>query len=262
VRLTGVFGGEIFRGVSTFKPLGLDRRLFDSKLALAIERRGSSDPTANDDRVTAAARKEIPWGIFGSIATCRSQLSFRTPYLDQRLVALAYRMPAALQGSARPFVSAVKRFDVGLAAIPTDLGFLGNGGSLVALPRRALAEATFKLEYLRSDGIPRWARAVAPAFDKLSARVGVGGAHKYLRYRHWFRQQLAGYVRDSLASASVDESGIWDKAFIRNLADEHISGRANYLAEIHAVLTLEAVKRCLLGVPSASTAHPPRLAAA
>ena len=38
-------------------------------------------------------------------------------------------------------------------------------------------------------------------------------------------------------------SAFWNRAFLDQMAEEHISGRKNYVGEIDLVLTLEAVER-------------------
>lgn len=238
VRLTGVFGGEIFRAVSTFKPLRLVPELLAGDVRAAVEQRSQRSPTAGDHPVSAAAFKEIPWSIFGSLAACRSQLVFRTPYLDTRLVSLAYRMPGSSGDSTQPFVSAIRRLDPALGRIPTDMGLLATASRV----RRAAAKVTFKLDYLRNDGMPHWLTPAEPMLDRVGACLPLFGRHKYLRYRQWFRRELAEHVRDALASSSVRQSGLWDKPFVAGLAEAHISGRRNYVQEINAVLTLSAVQ--------------------
>src|SRR5206468_10973908 len=95
VRLTGNFGGEVFRSVSTFKPLRLEPRLMNHSLTCAVTAAAEESPGAGAHPVTFAAFREIPWSLFGLLAAGRSQVTFRTPYLDNELVALAYRAPAA-----------------------------------------------------------------------------------------------------------------------------------------------------------------------
>jgi len=241
IRLTGVFGGEILRGVSTFNFLRLDRRLLSHGIAARKEL-----PTANDHPVTAAAFKEIPWSIFGSLAACRSQLRFRTPYLDNDVVALAYRIPATQSASSEAMLGMIRRKDPTLATIPTDMGLLANRSPLTSA-QRLFARATFKLEYWCNDGMPHRLSPFESIMDRVSAGVALFGRHKYLRYRRWFRRELADYLRDALNSASIRESGFWEKKFIDQLAEAHIAGRGNFIQEISAVLTLDAVQRLLLG---------------
>ncbi len=240
IRLTGVFGGEILRGVSTLNFLELDRRLFSHRIATREEL-----PTADDHPVTAAAFKEIPWSIFGSLAACRSQLHFRTPYLDNDVVALAYRIPTTRPASSEAMLEMIRRKDPKLATIPTDMGLLGNPSPLTSA-QRLFAKATFKIEYWCNDGMPRWLAPFELMMDCVGSGIALFGRHKYLRYRRWFRRELANYLRDALHSASIRESGFWEKRFIDQLAEAHVAGRGNFTQEINAVLTLDAVQRFLL----------------
>src|SRR5439155_21708525 len=97
VRVTGVFGGEVLRGVSMFKPLHLAHRLVDAELAETVascKRRWSRD---GEHPVTFAAFREVPEQRFAIVAASRSQVTFRTPYLDNDIVALAYRAPVTVR---------------------------------------------------------------------------------------------------------------------------------------------------------------------
>ncbi len=74
--------------------------------------------------VTHAAFREIPWHLFGTLAAGRSQVVFRTPYLDNEIVRLAYRAPGRLRLSAAPALRLIHRQDPALASIPTDQGLV------------------------------------------------------------------------------------------------------------------------------------------
>ena len=98
-RLTGNYGGEILRGVSTFKPQRLAAEIFEAGFSSAVNAAGRQLLAARQNADTFAAFKEIPWCLFGNLAAGRSQINFRTPYLDNELVALAYQCPASLKKS-------------------------------------------------------------------------------------------------------------------------------------------------------------------
>ena len=118
VRLTGVFGSEILRGASTFKSLGLSPDLTnprfrgDTNSSVVQVVKGKGHP------VSFAAFKEIPWNIFGSLAAGRSQITFRTPYLDNKIVALAFRAPESVRRSPLMAFRIVKDNDSVLGNIP------------------------------------------------------------------------------------------------------------------------------------------------
>jgi asparagine synthase (glutamine-hydrolysing) len=255
VRLTGNYGSEVLRGVSTFKPIGLSPELFDQTFRCTLNAVGSSLLNGNTHPVTFAAFREIPSNLFGSLAAARSQTLFRTPYLDNEIVALAYRSPESLRTSPRLAFHVVKTGNAALARIPTDMGLGGNDFRLIAALTQCFAKATFKLDYLNNDGLPHWLSPFDPLLRRLGAATGALGLHKYLHYRGWFIRELAGYLHAVLTDVRTRQSSVWNSAFLQQMFAEHARCRKNYVLEINAVLTLEAVERLLL------QGHPGRRAA-
>lgn len=246
VRLTGNFGSEVLRGISTFKPQRLAPELFASGYAeqiagaagLLAETRKQTHPD------TFATFKEIPWNLFGSVSAGRSQVTFRTPYLDNDLVALAYRMPEPLRRSSLPAARFIHATSPAMSAIPTDRGFTGHNSGPMFLARRIYAEVTFKTDYYYNEGLPRRVAAFNPIFQWTASRTGLAGAHKYLHYSRWFRNELAGYVNEKLSTAP--DGPFWRPEVINRMFAEHRGGQQNFTPEINAVLTLEAVGRLLI----------------
>jgi asparagine synthase (glutamine-hydrolysing) len=255
VRLTGNFGSEVFRSVSTFKPLGLQAQLLSESCAKSVATETQRAISGAAHPVTFAAFREIPCSLFGLLAAGRSQVTFRTPYLDNNLVALAYRAPASLRRSPRPALRLIERANPQLARIPTDRGELLGSSGLGYAFRRALGEVTFKLDYYRQEGLPTFLSAFNPLLSSL-APLGILGLHKYLPYRHWFRKELAPTVMERLSTERVREAPWWRKKAPEMCARAHISGRANHALELNAVLTLEAIDRLLLSeIPRAVSAE-------
>jgi asparagine synthase (glutamine-hydrolysing) len=244
-RLTGNFGSEILRGMSTFKPLGLSRELFHKDINHAVDSCAAGWGRQVCHPVSFAAFREIPWNLFGSLAAGRSQVTFRTPYLDNELVALAFRAPKHLRRSSVAALNLVKSNNAVLGAIATDRG---RGGSLTGpayLLRRFFCYVTFKLDYICSESLP----GVLTPFDALiqyGDAIGITGLHKFLRYRRWFRTKLRAYLEQALADARAGQLPFWNVNFLERMAAEHVSGRKNYLREINAVLTLAAIDRLIL----------------
>jgi asparagine synthase (glutamine-hydrolysing) len=249
IRLTGNFGSEIMRGMTTFKPLGLSIDLFDPQL-----RRRLSDETvflteAQTPPVSFAAFREIPWLLFGVGRAALSQISTRTPYLDNDVVALAFRAPERLRGSSAPAMHLIRQSLSGLDRIPTDQGLV-PGSWLSSLVRSFWYRTAFKLDYRCNDGMPHWLSSfdsylLDSSLSRLDARRWLLGSHRYLHYRRWFRSNLAGYLRERLTDSRIRQSHLWNPAFLEQLAKDHTNGRKNYVREINAVLTLEAIDRLL-----------------
>jgi asparagine synthase (glutamine-hydrolysing) len=132
-----------------------------------------------------------------------------------------------------------------LGRIPTDRGDAGENRGVASILRRLFAEATFKIDYYNSDGLPRLLSPLESVFRRVSSGLGILELHKYLPYCHWFRRELAAHVREILADAQTRRMPFWSSDFLENMADDHIRGRKNYVREINAVLTLQAVERLL-----------------
>ena len=246
VRLTGVFGGEILRGVSMFKPLPLSPRLVNPELGQSLNYLAQEWTRTNQHPVSFTAFREIPQKRFGTPAASRSQLTFRTPYLDNEIVALAYRAPESLRGSPLPAWSVVRNNNHSLSRIPTDMGAVAKASTLGMAPRRIFSKAVCKLDYLYAEGLPHWLSSFDRLFDLVDSRARLFGRHKFLHYRKWFRRELAEYIAGTLKEVQTRRSSpFWNFGFLETLAHGHINGRRNYVHEIDAVLTLDAVDRLL-----------------
>jgi asparagine synthase (glutamine-hydrolysing) len=248
VRLTGNFGSEVLRGMSTFKPLGLARGILARDVAAAVEGASTVHPVSSAHPVARAVFCEIPSGLFGSLAAGRSQVTFRTPYLDNELVALAFRAPGVSRHSPMASLEVVRR-NAALSRIPTDRGILLNDAAPLAWARRMFAEVTFKLDYLYTEGLPGWLRPIEPGF-RLMSQAGLLGRHKYLPYRRWFQRELASYVREVVTDPRTLRMSWWNAQALEPMLQDHVGGRENYVKELNAVLTLEAVERLLLRAES------------
>lgn len=244
VRLTGNFGSEVLRGMSTFKNIGLAREVVASGFRPTFEAAGG--PLEGCEQpVTFAAFREVPWKLFGLLAAARSQLTVRTPYLDNDLVALVYRAPSGVRQSPDSAMRLIAHGRRDLAAIPTDRNVVGEGRGLAYWLGRVYAEIAFKLDYLHQEqSLPGTTRLLA-ALARMD-RFGLFGAHKWLPYRHWFRGPIAVFVRDALCDASTRRLPFWNARLLPTLADDHVRDRRNNVIEINAILTLSAIDRLLL----------------
>ena len=168
IRLTGNYGSEVLRGMSTFKPMHLASELFAQGFRPLLNTVKDGSVPAPVHPVTEAAFREVPWHLFGTLAAGRSQIVFRTPYLDNEIVRLAYRAPPRLRLSMVPALRLIHRQDPALASIPTDQGLVWNKREPLAIARRLFCRATFKLDYLHKEGLPDWLGPFDPLLDVLS----------------------------------------------------------------------------------------------
>ena len=246
VRVTGVFGGEILRGVSMFKPLHLAHRLVNADLAETVSSCTGSWSRNGEHSVTFAAFRETPELRFALVSASRSQVTFRTPYLDNEIVALAYRAPETARMSSDCTSSLVKVNNLALSKLPTDMGELGEANRVTVALRRIFAKVACKLDYFRSEGLPQGLSRLDPLLIQISSGLGIAGLHKYLPYRSWFQRELADYVKNVVSDARAQHALFFNLDFLEYMVREHACGRKNYTLELNAVLTLEAVERLLL----------------
>lgn len=245
VRLTGNYGSEVMRGISWFKPLALSPRAIKARWRPIVQLRGAQFQEDRTPPMTFATFKEVPWHLYGNLAAGWSQVQFRTPYLDNDLVALAFQAPEAARRSTRLPLRIVRENNAPLSRIPTDRGYTNGNSGAKFMARRIFAEVTFKLDYYNNEGFPRALAPLEPALRGAGLRLGLLGLHKFLHYRSWFQKEFAAYVRDRASAAQKRLDDVFDPDFLETMAGEHIEKKRNYSLEINAVLTLEAVERLL-----------------
>lgn len=245
VRLTGNFGSEILRSHSTFKPIGLSVELIHADFSQMLNSSVQNVSGTEVHPISLAAFREIPWNLFGILAAARSQLTFRTPYLDNEIVELAYRAPSSSRQSPRSALRLVNESNPELSRIPTDRGLVWGSRGPFHVMRRLFSEVTFKLDYLYTEGLPHSLSPFDPLIGSLS-NLGLLGLHKYLPYRRWFRKELATYIDNVLTDARTQRLPYWNSRFLTSIVADHVRGRKNYIREINVILTLEAAERLLM----------------
>jgi asparagine synthase (glutamine-hydrolysing) len=244
IRMTGNFGSEVLRSVSQFKPLDLLPELFEPELAGRIANAGRNLRNNVEQPVTFAAFREIPWKLFGTLAAARALITFRTPYLDNRIVELAFRAPPSMRRSASSALRLIQNHGSRtLNRIPTAMGMIGDGQGVLNRTRWILHKVSSKLDYLYQEGVPRGFARLEPLVNALSER---GKRHRYLPYRHWFRKELADHVKHVLTDPQTMRLPYWNRETLERIARDHSAGRENYVREIEAVLTCEAIDRLLI----------------
>ena len=141
------------------------------------------------------------------------------------------------------------------------MGEMGEANRLAAASRRIFSKVVCKLDYLRSEGLPHGLSRLDSLLTQISSALGIAGLHKYLPYRIWFQRELAAYVDGVLKDAQVRHSSLWNSRFLEHMASDHATGHKNYVREIDAVVTLDAVERLLFrDLPRGATIEPDNFA--
>ena len=247
VRMTGNYGGEVLRGVRAFKAVEPDAGLFHGDVLPSIRQAIETfESLLGGHPVSFAAFRQAPWHHYGLLALEQTQLSLRSPFLDNDLVRVAYRAPqSALEGDELSF-RLIADGSAALARIPTDLGLVAGHRRLASsLSQRALRFLK-KAEYAYDYGMPQWLARLDHGLSPLHLERRFLGRHKFSHFRIWYRDPLAGYVREMLLDTRTRRRPYLDGARLEAIVRGHLKGDRNYTSEIHKVLTLELVHRLLL----------------
>ena len=247
VRLTGNYGSEILRGNVAFRPRRIFESLFDGDLIQA-ERQAETTYAEEfrGNRRSFIAFKQVPWHHFARSAVEKSQLTVRSPYLDNDLVALSFQAPNADQTNFDICLQLVADGNSELATIPTDRGVRVGGSRLLNRWRESKERILARAEYAYDYGMPNWlARVDRFLFPFRLERVFLG-RQKFCHFRTWYRGRLASYVRDILLDPRTLGRPYLCRREVERAVARHLQGQANFTTEIHKLLTLELTQRLLL----------------
>jgi asparagine synthase (glutamine-hydrolysing) len=258
VRMTGLFGGEILRGVRAFKPVNPDAGLFCREVLSEVYWAADTYAKAiHEHPVSFAAFKQCPWYLHGSLALEQTQLSVRSPYLDNDFVRTVFRSPASALVGNEISLRLVADGDRALHGIPTDRGPAGNRGNILGTTSRGLLEFLFKAEYAYDIGMPQWLARIDHALSPFRLERVFLGRHKPYHFRVWYRDALSGYIQEMLLDESALSRPYLERDGLKVAVRGHLKGNRNYTTELHKVLTLELVHRLFLDNPSPGVSREP-----
>lgn len=245
VRLTGLYGDEILRPQHrAFKPMRVNREALAPEIHPWIDRAQSTySELIQVHPESFAAFRQAPWHHYGILALEQTQLTVRTPFLDNNLVKLTYQAPASATASNDLRVRLIGDGSTTLKGIRTDRGFGGKSGRISSWFWQNYLQFTFRTEYAYDYGMPQWLARVDHMLSPLGLERIFLGRHKIYHYRVWYRDILAGYVRDILFSSKSLTRPWVAPAKVKTMVSSHLKGNRNYTMEIHKLLSLEIMHR-------------------
>ena len=248
VRLTGNYGGEILRRIVAFKPARLEPKLFSGDFYPYVD---AADQTYTyelnaQNRLGFVAFRQVPWHHYARLSVEQSQLTVRSPYLDNDLVSLAFQVPLEHAQSNELSLRLIADGNARLGEIGTDRGIRHGGLPGVSKLHNAFQEFTFKAEYAYDYGMPHRLAQFDRFFKPLHLERLFLGRHKFYHFRIWYRDQLAGYLRETLLDSATRSRQILNVRRLETIVKDHIAGSGNYTRELHRLLSLELIHRQLL----------------
>jgi asparagine synthase (glutamine-hydrolysing) len=244
-KIVGTYGSEILRHAVMFKPGTPAPGLFRPDFLSLVHQ--ASDTYAGVRRahpVTFAAFRQSPWYHHGVLALEQSQLTVRSPYLDNDFVRTVFRAPKSSADNGNDVrLRLIADGNTSLAQIPSDRGIGGSSVPFSSAISRAFLEFTFKAEYAYDYGMPQWVARTDHALSALRLQQLFLGRHKFSHYRVWYRDELSDYVRQMLLDPLTLSRPYLEPKGVEAIVRGHLGGNRNYTTEIHKLLTLELLHR-------------------
>lgn len=244
IRMTGNYGDEVLRHRMVFRPSmpadGVMSAAFLPQVSAAEETyarafRGLSP--------TQAATRQVSWCFQGLEGVESSQVAMRTPFLDNDLIRTAYRAPSRTCVTNDVRVRIIRAGDPTLAKIRTDLGFAGRGGQVATAVSHFFHRATMRAEYACEHGDPPWVPKIDRALFGRRLEETFVGIHKFTHFAQWYRDALAGYVREILLDRRALSRPYVNANAVEAMVERHVKGTANHASAIHKLMTLEHFHR-------------------
>lgn len=241
VRMVGTFGSEIICAVVVFKARMPSQGIYcEEVLSQASQATETYRNHMRGNKTSFAAFQQSAFR-FGILMLEQSQLTVRSPYLDNEIVRTVFRAPRIEQGEDVR-LRLIRDGSQKLAQLRTDRG-LGGSNRLTAALNRGYLEFTFKAEYAYDYGMPQWIAKVDHALAPLHLERLWMGRHKLFHFRWWYRTVLAKYVREMLLDSRSLARPYLNRKAVEAVVAGHLKGNRNYTTEIHRLLSLELLHR-------------------
>jgi asparagine synthase (glutamine-hydrolysing) len=246
VRLTGKFGSEVVKTRRLIPWLNYNADFVQPELKPFLEEVEPRDRARQKYSLSTLVFEEIPWYESGRVAVEQSQLTLRTPYLDNDLVKLMFQADSEVRAAGRLQPRYLRENSPELNRILTNMGGLGTGGPLLAKIRYIFYRALFKMEYYYLFATPHWLTQIDRKLEKLHLEKIVAGREKFEGYRIWIKTHLGDFIKQTLSNPNAHYVEFFDRKSVKRMVDRHLAGTHNYLNEINKVLTIELVCASLI----------------
>lgn len=244
VKIVGTYGSELLIPNRTFKPIEPLPGLFNPDLLGHVRQAGVTYAEfGRDHPVTFAAFRQSPWWHVGTLALEQTQLTVRSPFLDNDVVRAAYRLRTSVGANRDVRLRLIRDGNSALAGISTDRGIGGDSGRPFASVSRAWLEFTYKAEYAYDYGMPQQLARIDHLLSSWHLERLFLGRHKPFHFRVWYRDALSQYVREMLLDARSLSRPYLERQAVEAVVRGHLKGDHNYTSEIHKLLTLELQHR-------------------
>jgi asparagine synthase (glutamine-hydrolysing) len=253
VRMTGMYGSQVLKNVS-----GLQERTpydqlinHDFKKYITTAKETYSGIKKVHD-LSFMLFNEISWWWNGFIASQSSQVSVRSPFLDNDFIKVLYRALSRAKDFGSKFqLDLIRKGNPKLMSIPTTGSHGGSSSAIISgltkqfLKFLIIADKIYIRERLPYS-MTHWVGKIDHLLSPIHADKLVMGFTDFRRYRVWFRDQLSQFLKETLLSSRTFNRPYWNKNYLEKVVNDHTNGRGTYLREIRKVLQVELIHRILI----------------
>jgi len=247
IRLTGNFGGEVLRCLKHLKAGAYNYNLFTPDFnSYSANIKTILEHQNKDSDLSFILFVESPWSNNNRLVSEQSQLTLRTPYMDNDLVALAYRLQADARKDKQMSLRLIADGNPTLAKFPTDKGLDAKSIFPISSIRHLLYEFLAKAEYAYDYGMPQRLAKIDCALKFLHFEKLFLGRHKFYHFRLWYRDILSDYVKAILLDQRTLNRSYLNRTAVERVVNDHTKGYQNFTTEITQLLTIELIQRQLI----------------
>lgn len=250
VRLTGSYGTEIIaRNPYFMSQARIDKRIFSGQFLLERQELSHYGHSFEfRDSFIDGLRWLFPSGF---LALENSQVGVRWPYMDKEVVKFIFSAPQEFLQDSKIQRYVVEKNSDQLSAVPSDKGAYIKLDNMLRNERLRLSALWCKSltildkTYL-SHSVPHVFTRMDPLMKQLRLERIVLGHSNLVAYRRWMKNELTGFTKKMLSEEQTLSRPYLNQGFITKIVSDHFNNRANYIAEIGKILSLEIWHRLFI----------------
>ena len=247
IRITGNYGSEVLRNVIAFRPIIKNNYMYNIDFRKYISKSFEEyKNTINGNRISFALFKQAPWFNYNRLALEQSQLTMRTPFMDNDFVSEIYKAPSGYNMDDSLLMRLIQDGHPKFSKVITNRGVGGNSFELMNKPRETYYEIIRLAEYFFDYGMPQWFSFLDYYLSPLHIERLFLGQDKFYHFRIWYKYELSEYIKEILLDKKTLERPIINKIFVNQMVKQHVKGNRNYTKEIEKLITIELIYRLLI----------------
>lgn len=246
VRVAGSYGDQIVGGVLGRRPTVLSRDLFSDEFMRYIDLASDNyDQVVTGNQLSLFVSKQLPWYHYPRFALENTQVILRLPFLDNELIALAFRSPISMINQKASF-RLIADGNLPLSKIPTDRGISYHPIPVIGWMRHLYYECIIKAENMLDSDVPKSLWLLNSPLVLRYLQRFLLGRQKLSHFTIWYRSELSKYVKDVLLDSRTRARPYLNEGFLEKMVSSHVAGKDNFTKEINCLLTMELIQRHLI----------------